>query len=526
MTPISGKMEQESDNKRRNLRRKVIFVLIDILIISSAFIFFIWLKPASKRVYLPTFLEPFLYFTGVWLFIGILLAKYNFQNIKKYKDVFYPVIITNLTILAVITTLIYSFGAFHYSRLIVFGTILFTTLVELLVSYIYFSFKRPVIVPEFDESYVEKPKYFPADRSFVTEKKTDARYVENREQIKQIIREESSDNVYNFVSQFIDVGNPENLVLSTTTRFNIEQLPVNRFKSLVNLHKINDIRRINKFFESVNHRLPFGGIYISCAETYPLRKQRILQKYPIILNYIYYFFDFIFTRVFPKLPIFKKFYFFITLGRNRVLSRAETLGRLYSCGFECIDEKFVDGNFHFVVRKIKEPFYDPNPTYGMFIRLKRYGKNGKQIGVYKMRTMHAYSEYLQEYVYKKHSLQDGGKFSNDFRVTAAGRFMRKFWLDELPMIFNVFLGDMKIVGVRPLSKHYFNLYTEELKQKRIQYKPGLVPPFYADMPKTLEEIMASENKYLDAYTRSPLLTDFRYFFKAFYNILFRRARSK
>jgi lipopolysaccharide/colanic/teichoic acid biosynthesis glycosyltransferase len=208
-----------------------------------------------------------------------------------------------------------------------------------------------------------------------------------------------------------------------------------------------------------------------------------------------------------------------------VLSRAETLGRLYSCGFECLDEKFVDGKLYFVARKISEPYFPENPTYGPFIKLKRYGKNGKDIGVYKMRTMHAYSEYLQEYVYSKNKLQEGGKFAEDFRVTASGRFMRKFWLDELPMLFNLINGDMKLVGVRPLSKHYFNLYTEELKEKRLKFRPGLVPPFYVDLPKTLTEIMASESKYLDAYARNPIWTDIRYFFIAFWNIFIKRARS-
>jgi hypothetical protein len=69
------------------------------------------------------------------------------------------------------------------------------------------------------------------------------------------------------------------------------------------------------------------------------------------------------------------------------------------------------------------------------------------------------------------------------------------------------------------------LYTPELREKRVKYKPGLIPPFYADMPKTLGEIMASEMKYLLAYEKSPLLTDTRYFFLAIYNIIFRKARS-
>ncbi len=164
-------------------------------------------------------------------------------------------------------------------------------------------------------------------------------------------------------------------------------------------------------------------------------------------------------------------------------------------------------------------------TYGPLIKLRRVGKGGKDIKVYKMRTMHPYAEYLQEYVYQKHSLQEGGKFKDDFRVSTLGKIMRRLWIDELPMFINFFRGELKIVGVRPLSKHYFNLYSKELQERRIKYKPGLVPPFYVDKPKTLDEIMASEIKYFDAYDKNPVLTDIKYFFAAFYNIIFKKYRS-
>jgi Sugar transferases involved in lipopolysaccharide synthesis len=94
------------------------------------------------------------------------------------------------------------------------------------------------------------------------------------------------------------------------------------------------------------------------------------------------------------------------------------------------------------------------------------------------------------------------------------------------MLINLLRGDLKIVGVRPLSRHYFSLYTTELQERRIKYKPGLIPPFYVDKPDTLEEIMASELKYFDAYDKHPLFTDLRYFFLAFYNIVFKKYRSK
>ena len=143
-----------------------------------------------------------------------------------------------------------------------------------------------------------------------------------------------------------------------------------------------------------------------------------------------------------------------------------------------------------------------------------------------MRTMYPYSEYLQDYIFKKYDLSEGGKFKNDFRMTSWGKFFRRYWIDELPMFINLFRGEMKLVGVRPLSRHYYELYPKDLQEMRIKVKPGLVPPYYADMPKTLEEIEESERNYLVAYEEKPIRTDITYFFKACVNILFKGARSK
>ena len=94
------------------------------------------------------------------------------------------------------------------------------------------------------------------------------------------------------------------------------------------------------------------------------------------------------------------------------------------------------------------------------------------------------------------------------------------------MFINLFKGDMKLVGVRPLSKHYFSLYCEELQQLRVKFKPGLLPPFYADMPKTLDEIQESELRYLKmCQKRGSFITDVVYIWKIFVNIVFKKARS-
>ena len=96
------------------------------------------------------------------------------------------------------------------------------------------------------------------------------------------------------------------------------------------------------------------------------------------------------------------------------------------------------------------------------------------------------------------------------------------------MIVNVLKGQMKLFGVRPLSRHYFSLYTPEMQQLRIKVKPGLIPPFYyeAETPKTIEDVQASERRYIEAYLANPRTTDWKYFWGTVRNILFRHKRSK
>jgi len=345
------------------------------------------------------------------------------------------------------------------------------------------------------------------------------------DEIRGLVLNEVGEEAFRFFLEHVPLKADQCVTISTTTKFNIDKIPRGKHRNIINLKRINDIRYINKFFESVNSKLPNGGIYINSVETYITRKSRVLKRFTFPLNWMIYTFDVFISRVLPKIPFTKKIYFLITKGYGRVLSKAETFGRLYSCGFEIVDERLINNEIYFVARKVKEPVFDNNPTYGPLIRLRRYGKDGKLFNVYKLRTMHAYSEYLQQYIYERNSLDTGGKFKDDFRVTTEGRFFRKFWLDELPMLINVLKGQLKIVGVRPLSHHYFSLYTEELREKRNKHKPGLVPPFYADLPKTLDEIMASEMRYLEAHEKHPFRTDIRYFFKAMYNIFIKRARS-
>lgn len=342
--------------------------------------------------------------------------------------------------------------------------------------------------------------------------------------IKKIIVNHTTEEAYDFITQHISL-NDRVYLTSTISPFNVDLLNLIRYQHIINLRDLNEITQLNNFFLSVNTKIPQGGLYVNSVETFGTRKARILKFLPFPFNWIQYLFDMIFTRVFPKLRLTKKLYYALTRGQRRVYSRAEILGRLYYCGFKVLAEQYINKRLYFVAMKAEYSKAVEEIHYGPVICLKRVGKNGRLFNVYKLRTMHAYSEYLQKYVFDKFGSSNGDKANDDFRINSIGKVCRRFWIDELPMLINLLKGDLKIVGVRPLSAHKFGMYPKEAQQKRCLFKPGLIPPFYADLPSSFEELVESEMRYIDSYSKSPLITDFLYFFKAFKNIFFKGARS-
>ncbi|MCC7303414.1 MAG: sugar transferase [Bacteroidia bacterium] len=312
--------------------------------------------------------------------------------------------------------------------------------------------------------------------------------------------------------------------LRTNNSFTVAQIEGN-CNSIVNLNRVNDCRFINKMFEAVNEKLSLGGLYAGCFENYSNRRKRKgINKIPVLRG-IYFFNEFLFMRVCPKVWGLKKIYFLLTKGRSRLLSKAEVLGRLVCCGFKINSVENINGLVYFVAEKVKTPAYDMSPSYGPIYRMRRVGKHGKIIGVYKFRTMHPYAEYLQDYVISLNGYNAKGKPADDFRLAPWGKFMRKYWLDELPQLINVLKGEMKIMGVRPLSETRFNEFPPAMRELRKKYKPGCIPPYVSlNMPDHEGNIIA-ERIYLSKKKKSPFTTDLLFTAKALFNILSNRIRS-
>lgn len=356
----------------------------------------------------------------------------------------------------------------------------------------------------------------------------DTNYESNLRQSLQFDYLKGYPSVFLFLDRKIDLKSidaKKSLIIRSTDTYNIKVLPNNSFQFIVNLHELNDFRRINDYLQLVNEKLIKGGLIVGCLIHNNQRYQRFIKKYSFIIGNVFYFFDFVIKRVVPKLPVLRNFYFKFTKGKDRAISLTEALGRLVFCGFEILDITEINNTIYFACVKSRLPINESKHSYSTIFKMKRIGKNGKEIFVYKLRTMHPYAEFLQEFVYKNNKLQIGGKFRDDFRIPVWGKVLRQLWIDELPMIINFLKGDLKLVGVRPLSKQYLSLYSKKHQKFREKFKPGLIPPFYADMPKTINEIELSEAKYLRAYQQRPFTTDFIYLISALNNIIFKKKRS-
>ena len=296
---------------------------------------------------------------------------------------------------------------------------------------------------------------------------------------------------------------------------------------IINKMGLTRIRHLNTFLNKANENLVDGG-YLWChSRTSSLKREIFMRRHPGFIGKVLYAFHYLWHRVIARMKLTRWFYMWVTKGKNRSYPRVELLGRMYRAGFEVVDERFHKGEFFILGQKFRMPIWDDDPTYGALVKLNRVGYKGERIGVYKFRTMFPYSEYLQPYILEHEGLQKGGKFAHDYRVNFWGRKLRSSWLDELPMFINILKGQMKLVGVRPLSRQYFGMYTPEMQKLHTSVKPGLLPPFYYDekTPETLEEVQASEKRYIEAYHRRPLATDWRYFWGTIGNILFKHKRS-
>lgn len=159
----------------------------------------------------------------------------------------------------------------------------------------------------------------------------------------------------------------------------------------------------------------------------------------------------------------------------------------------------------------------------VFYRQTRVGRYNKDFRLFKFRSMRVGAD-------KQGLITVGG---HDPRITRSGYFIRKYKLDELPQLINVFIGDMSLVGPRPEVRKYVDLYTPE-QLHVLDVRPGitdLASIRYRNENELLETVDDPDRYYVDVIMQDKLRINLEYvarhsfwfdiqlIFKTFYTIV-------
>ena len=138
----------------------------------------------------------------------------------------------------------------------------------------------------------------------------------------------------------------------------------------------------------------------------------------------------------------------------------------------------------------------------VFYRQVRVGKGNRDFRLFKFRSMRVGSD-------RKGLITVGGR---DPRVTRSGYYIRKYKLDELPQLINVFTGDMSLVGPRPEVRKYVDLYTPE-QMHVLDVRPGITDPAsirYRNENELLAQVEDPERYYVEVIMQDKLQLNLEY----------------
>lgn len=142
----------------------------------------------------------------------------------------------------------------------------------------------------------------------------------------------------------------------------------------------------------------------------------------------------------------------------------------------------------------------------VFFRQVRVGRYNKDFRIFKFRSMSVGSD--------NGSLVTIGV--RDSRVTRSGYYLRKYKLDELPQLINVFIGDMSLVGPRPEVRHYVKYWTPE-QMHVLDVRPGITDPAsikFRNENEILEKVEDPEQFYINVIMQEKIQLYLEYISKA------------
>lgn len=139
----------------------------------------------------------------------------------------------------------------------------------------------------------------------------------------------------------------------------------------------------------------------------------------------------------------------------------------------------------------------------ILFKQERIGRNKRRFFIYKFRTMVHDAEKLMPQVEALNEVQGPVfKIKNDPRITPIGRFLRRTSLDELPQLLNVLIGDMSLVGPRPLPLRDYEGFNEDWQRRRFSVRPGITCLWQVNGRSNIafEHWMRLDLQYLDEWS--------------------------
>jgi exopolysaccharide biosynthesis polyprenyl glycosylphosphotransferase len=167
-----------------------------------------------------------------------------------------------------------------------------------------------------------------------------------------------------------------------------------------------------------------------------------------------------------------------------------------------------------------------SPGAPVFFSQMRAGRYGKPFRMWKFRTMVANAEELLQKIKEEHGNQMDGpvfKLDHDPRVFRFGSLLRKLSIDELPQLLNVVLGDMSLVGPRPLPLYEVEAFCEISHRRRLSVKPGITCEWQAggrNKITSFEQWVEMDLRYIDNWS---LWLDFRILLRTIPAVLFAKG---
>jgi exopolysaccharide biosynthesis polyprenyl glycosylphosphotransferase len=139
----------------------------------------------------------------------------------------------------------------------------------------------------------------------------------------------------------------------------------------------------------------------------------------------------------------------------------------------------------------------------IFFRQERIGYNKRRFRIYKFRTMVQGAEQILCQLEELNEVSGPVfKIKNDPRITPLGKFLRRSSIDELPQLFNVLLGDMSLVGPRPMAVRDYQGFNEDWQRRRFSLRPGMTCLWQVNGRSsiTFEQWMKLDLQYMDEWS--------------------------